>query len=226
LERSCRASGRKLWTIPHGPLHLYRDDTLTDVQARQTLGVPLDAPTALFFGSIRPYKGLDVLLRAFAKVRDRVPNAQLIIAGRPWENFDAYQRIIEEFGLSDRVRIFLGYIPTEEVKLYFSAADLVVLPYRSFAAQSGVGLTAAAFGKPVVVSRVGGLPDLQGDARWVVEPNDPSSLADAMALALENREELERQSAAARRRCEEMSWEDIAERTLAVYRDVCRRGRS
>lgn len=108
---------------------------------------------------IREYKGLDILLEAFAGLDD---SYQLIIAGEPYGSFDKYQRLIDSSPAKDRIRLFTHYIKDSEVKDYFSAADLAVLPYRS-ATQSGISAIAYHFEVPMVVTDVGGLRQAIGD---------------------------------------------------------------
>jgi glycosyltransferase involved in cell wall biosynthesis len=129
------------------------DDTAVAAERRR-LGDP--GLLLLFFGAVRPYKGLDLALQALAQV-DRSLDARLVVAGRFWEPRARYDSLIESLGLGDRVDIRDGYIPNDEVALLFAATDGVVLPYRS-ATQSGVAQLAFAYGKPVVATRVGGLP--------------------------------------------------------------------
>ena len=113
----------------------------------------------LFFGLIREYKGLDILLEAF---RDLPENYELVIAGECYGPFDKYQAIIDSLPGKDRVKVYPGYVRDSEVKNFFSKADLVVLPYRS-ATQSGVGAIACHFGVPMLVTDVGGLREEVGD---------------------------------------------------------------
>ena len=113
----------------------------------------------LFFGLIREYKGLDILLEAF---RDLPGDYRLTIAGECYGPFDKYQEIIDSLPGKDRVEVFEGYVRDSEVKKYFSEADLVVLPYRS-ATQSGISAIACHFGVPMLVTDVGGLKEEVGD---------------------------------------------------------------
>jgi glycosyltransferase involved in cell wall biosynthesis len=140
----------------------------------------LTGPTALFFGLIRPYKGLDVLLRAVALARRRVP-LQLVVAGEFYQDRAPYEALLEQLELRGAVQLLDRYVPNEEVEGYFKAADVVVLPYVS-ATQSGIAQTALLFGRPVIVTRVGGLPEAvrPGETGYVVPPNDPEALAAAL----------------------------------------------
>ena len=130
-----------------------------------------DGKTLLFFGLIREYKGLDILLEAF---RDLPEDYRLIIAGECYGPFDKYREIIDSLPGKDRVEVYEGYVRDSEVKNYFSEADLLVLPYRS-ATQSGVSAIACHFGVPMLVTDVGGLKEEVGESGTgiVAERPDP-----------------------------------------------------
>jgi glycosyltransferase involved in cell wall biosynthesis len=134
----------------------------------------------LFFGLVRAYKGLDVLLRAVARARQHLP-LTLVVAGEFYQDRAPYDALVGELGLQDAVRIVDRYIPNEEVEPYFRAADVVVLPYTS-ATQSGIAQIALSFERPVIVTRVGGLPEAvrDGETGLVVPPGDPAALAAAL----------------------------------------------
>ena len=142
-------------------------------EARRALGLADDANVVLCFGIIRPYKGIDVLLRAFARYAAGDAAARLVIAGCPWCDWEPYQAIIEEEELGGRVDCMLEYVNDVTVARLFAAADLAVLPYTHFDAQSAVGAQMAAHGVPLVVSDVGALPDwVDGDASWIALADD------------------------------------------------------
>lgn len=140
--------------------------------------------TILFFGIIRPYKGLDLLLRALAVLRPKLPRIRLLIAGElfgfPPGEPDPLE-LVEELGLADAVETDIRYIPNEDVGKIFSRAALAVFPYRS-ATQSGAIATAYANGVPVVATRVGSIPDVveEGVSGYLAEPEDVPSLAAAI----------------------------------------------
>ena len=190
--------------------------------ARVRLGLPDGAPVVLCFGALRPYKGVDVLMRAFAQALAAVPEARLVVAGKPWTDWAPYQALAEELGISGRLHAFPRFIPEAEVADFFAAADLVVLPYAQFDAQSGVGMVALGYGKPLLVTRVGGLPELVSDPRFVVEPNDAAMLADRLALCLREPGVLERMQADAAERARAFSWERVAVATVSLYEELCR----
>lgn len=144
--------------------------------ARAALKLPENEPMVLFFGFIRAYKGLDLLLEALAFC----PDIHAVVAGECYEDWAFYQHIIAEKGLEKRVHVFSDFIPNEQVRVFFSAADLVVQPYRT-ATQSGISQIAYHFDKPMVVTKVGGLPEIVTPdvSGYVVEP-EPQAIAAAM----------------------------------------------
>jgi len=139
----------------------------------------------LFFGYIRPYKGLSVLLEALALLKASGDKFCLSIVGRPVEPFEPYEQMIEQYGLSEYVAKHLGYVPMDEVGKHFASTDVVALPYINIS-QSGVLQLAYAFGKPVIVTRTGGLPEVvvEGESGYVVPPGESEPLAQRLrALA-------------------------------------------
>ena len=169
---------------PH-PLYDHYGATLERREALQLLGLPEDRRYVLFFGFIRDYKGLDLLLDAMADRRLAALGARLIVAGEFYGDPKPYLEQIERLGLGDRVVLHTDFIPDSEVNRYFCAADIVAQPYRS-ATQSGVSQIAYHFEKPMVVTRVGGLPEIvpDGKAGFVVEP-EPQAIADALVRYFE-----------------------------------------
>jgi D-inositol-3-phosphate glycosyltransferase len=153
---------------PH-PIYDNYGELMNQQEAKKRLNLPENAPILLFFGFIRAYKGLDLLLEALGKVR--AENIHLVVAGERYEDWKPYQEIIERLQLSEKIHLFPDFIPSEEVKLYFSAADLVVQPYKS-ATQSGISQIAYHFEKPMIVTNVGGLSEIVKNevSGYVVEP--------------------------------------------------------
>jgi len=151
-------------------------------EARAALDLPEDAPVILFFGFVREYKGLHVLLEAMPEVLEELPELHLVVAGEPYDDPERYRRLIRTHGLSDRVHWHDDYIPSGDVPTYFCAADLAVQPYVS-ATQSGVAQIATHFERPMIVTDVGGLAETipHEEAGFVVPPEDPPALADAIA---------------------------------------------
>lgn len=141
------------------PIYSHFGEKLPREEAEKALGLEHGKKNLLFFGLIREYKGLDILLKAFGKLGGEY---QLVVAGEPYGSFEKYQRIIDESPAKERIHLYSHYIKDSEVKLYFSAADLAVLPYRS-ATQSGISAIAYHFEVPMVVTDVGGLRESIGD---------------------------------------------------------------
>lgn len=144
-------------------------------EARSSLD--LAGPILLYFGFVRPYKGLAYLLRALPLVRRKIP-AHLLVVGEFWDDKEKYTQLIDDLGIEDAVTIVDRYVPNEELGRYFDAADAVVLPYVD-ATQSGVIQLAYGFGKPVISTRVGGVPEVvvDGETGYLVPPRDPQALA-------------------------------------------------
>ena len=141
------------------PLYSHFGEKKERVAAEAKLGLKSGKKNILFFGLIREYKGLDILLEAFRRLGDEY---QLIIAGEPYGSFEKYQKIIDSLPEKDRVFMDLKYIKDSEVADYFSAADVAVLPYRS-ATQSGISSVSYHFEVPMIVTSVGGLKETIGD---------------------------------------------------------------
>lgn len=156
---------------PH-PLYTHFGAPLKREDAEKKLHLQSGKKNLLFFGLIREYKGLDILLEAFRLLPD---DYQLIIAGEPYGSFDRYSRILESLPGKDRVHIFPEYIRDSQVKDYFSAADLTVLPYRS-ATQSGISSISYHFEVPMVVTDVGGLRETVGLRGTGLIANKPDSV--------------------------------------------------
>ncbi|HXV12964.1 MAG TPA: glycosyltransferase [Candidatus Krumholzibacteria bacterium] len=151
--------------------------------ARAALG--LSGRVILFFGLVRAYKGLDTLLDAFAACGERL-HATLLVVGEFYEDRGRYDERIRALGIEPRVRVIDEYVPDDAVASYFRAADVVVLPYVS-ATQSAVVQTAFSLDRPVIVTRVGGLPDIveDGVTGYVVPPRSPEDLARAITRFFE-----------------------------------------
>lgn len=153
------------------PLYTSFGEKLNKLEARQKLGLDPTDKIVLFFGLIRKYKGLDMLLDAFGELKND-KKLKLVIAGEFYEDKQPYLDLIEKHQIQDQVILHARFIANEDVKLYFSATDLVALPYRS-ATQSGVTQVSFHFEVPTLVTNVGGLGEIIPDkvAGYVVESN-------------------------------------------------------
>jgi glycosyltransferase involved in cell wall biosynthesis len=189
-----------------------KNKSISRETARRELNI--EGKIILFFGFVRSYKGLDDLLEALPPVLQKNPDALLVIAGEFWKDKSHYFESITRLGIAPRVRIMDKYIPEDQVATLFSAADLVVLPYRSIS-QSGVIPLAFAFGTPVIATRVGGNTDWVEDEKngFLVPTHSPIALASAI-----NRFFLEKKAAAFRKgiagKIAEMEWNSEKERAV------------
>ena len=164
---------------PH-PLYDHFGELATREESLEHLGLDPAYRYILFFGLIRDYKGLDLLLRAYADSRLRDLNVRLLVAGEFYGSSDKYFQLEKELGLQGLVVWKNEFVPSEEVRYCFGAADIIAQPYKT-ATQSGVSQIAYHFGKPMLVTNVGGLAEIvpDGKAGYVVEP-DPTRIADGL----------------------------------------------
>lgn len=165
---------------PH-PIYDHYGEPITKTQACNLLNIDPDGRYALFFGFIRNYKGLDLLIEAMADRRMGEEGVKLIVAGEFYGDPKPYMEQIERLGIGDRIILKSEFIPDSEVNRYFCAADVVVQPYKT-ATQSGVTQIAFHFEKPMIVTNVGGLPEIVPHEKvgFVVEPR-PQAIADEIA---------------------------------------------
>lgn len=173
---------------PHPSYNAFCFAKMTKMQARTQLSLPQDEKVLLFFGFVRPYKGLKHLINAMPDIKERLGNVTLLIVGEfgNAEDKEGYVSQIKMLaasssGLEASIIIYDGYTPDREVEKYFAASDMVVLPYES-ATQSGIVQIAYGFGKPVTVTEVGGLPDVVSHNRtgYVVPPQNKQALTEAI----------------------------------------------
>jgi glycosyltransferase involved in cell wall biosynthesis len=213
LEADFGVPADRIRVIPHGAF-----DYLTRQQKESPLPPDLRAvtgPVILAFGLVRPYKGTDVLLRAFREVE----GAELWIVGMPRMPMDDLRALARE--APGTVRFVDRFITDPEIPAFMRRADLVVLPYRNIE-QSGVLYTGLAFGRPLVLSSVGGFPEIAGQgAARLVPPGDADSLAAELRDLLADRPARDALAdAASAAAATTYSWERIAEQTMELYRDL------
>lgn len=172
--------------IPH-PIYDNYGEIISKVAACEKLSIPADEKYILFFGFIRKYKGLDVLLDAMADERIRQLGIKLIVAGEFYTDRADYDEQIKKHKIEDLLILKTDFIPDSEVGYYFGAADMVVQPYKD-ATQSGISQLAYHYEVPMLVTNVGGLPEIvqHGKAGYVVEPNSPKEVADAIVDFYQN----------------------------------------
>jgi len=210
----------RIRVIHHGAF-----DYLTRLPQEKPLPVELEGaegPVVLFFGLLRPYKGIDTLLGAFRRASASGASAraaELWIVGNPRMDTAPLRRLAEE--APGRVRFLTRFVEDAEIPSIMRRADIVALPYRD-AEHSGVLYAALAFGKPLVLSSVGGFPEVaaSGAAR-LVPPQDPAALAATLSELLgDEATRAELAAAAARAAAGSYSWDEAARRTLALYREL------
>jgi len=189
---------------------------LTREQACTDLKISPNRRILLAFGSVRPYKGLMTALEALHRLVADDPRYCLVVAGQCWEDWGPYQRFIEEHELGPHLNLDLDYVPTPRMEVYFRAADLLLLPYTHFDSQSAVGAVSLDFEVPAIVSRVGGLPDLVKQDRFICRPGDSEDLAAKIRDFFESggREEALADLREVKRG---VSWDAIARQTAAFY---------
>jgi glycosyltransferase involved in cell wall biosynthesis len=212
----------KAFVIPHGSFdYLTRLDGAAELDpAAGELG---GRKVVLAFGLVRPYKGIDVLIDAFAATP---PETVLLVVGRPLMPLEPLRRRARERGVSERVRFIPRFVPETEVRAYFDRADLVVLPYRD-TEQSGVLFTALAFGRPTVATAIGGFVEVgEQGAVALVPPGDDSALAETITRLLADDAARAGLAERARRAAAgPYSWDRVAELTESLYRSLAERSR-
>lgn len=185
LEKFTNTSHKKY--LLH-PLYTAFGEKIPKQEARLKLNLKQDDRVILFFGLIRKYKGLDLLIEAFSLLKAN-PHNKLLIAGEFYEDKQPYLDLISKYKLEEQIMLLNQFIPNDDVKYYFSAADIVALPYRS-ATQSGVTQVSFHFEVPTLVTNVGGLGEIipHNVAGYVVEPN-PQAIALSLEDYFENNKE-------------------------------------
>jgi D-inositol-3-phosphate glycosyltransferase len=237
-ERNCRRllemlpdlNPERVYHIPHGNYAHFGDLELEQREARVRLGLPLEGRMVLFFGMIRPYKGLDLFLQLVKPVRAIHPEVFFAVAGNVMRGErEEYEEQIADLGLSEEdLQVRFAYLTNDEAIAYVCAADLVVLPYREIY-QSGVLLFAFSFGRPVLATRVGSFPETveEGENGWLVESEDVPGMERELVRILGEPDELEKAGRRARQIADEKyGWEGIAEQTVQVYADLMGEGKT
>jgi len=219
LEAAFGIARERIRVVPHGIFEFYRDKELSQAEARKQLGIPDSAQVLLSFGHVRPYKGIEDLIAAYKLARRTLPDLFLVIAGKAW-NEELKREIETQLADAPNKLLHLDYVPSSQIKAFFSAADAVVLPYREFAAQSGPGNIALAFEKPLIVADVGGLPELVANPAAIFEAGNVAALSAAIARCLGDSALLATLAADSTRLRERFSWARIALDTLRVYEEL------
>lgn len=216
----------KIKIIPHGIYDMFlAKKSITQEAARSEIGIPMGKKVVLFFGIIRKYKGLEYLVEAFEEVKRKVNDAFLLIVGKVGgdeEEKKYYSELLSQFRNCNDVRCINEYIPFENVGSYFSASDIVVLPYiKTY--QSGILLLAYAAAKPVIVTETGGLSETveEGKSGFIVPSGDARSLAQGIIMMLESTLQMNQMGKYGKVLADtKYSWKNIADKTLEVYQQL------
>lgn len=206
-----KAYADKTFVVHHGAYSIFRkwDDGSTGEEK----------DTVLFFGRLGEYKGIEQIIDAAPVIKAAVPGLKIVIAGSPAGREEYFRGLRERMAKDPVFEVHERFIPNEEVPAFFSRASLVVTPYVE-ASQSGVISVAYAFGKPVVATRVGGIPEVveDGGTGYLIPPGDHRALADAVIRILRDRDLRRSMGRRALRKSEtDLSWEAAARRTAEVY---------
>ncbi len=224
LVAAFNVDAEKIHVIPVGEYSFLAGELKDKTAARKLLGISANRKVVLFFGYIRKYKGIGVLLESVAIARQSIPEIFLIIAGEPKEDFSIYEQTINKLNLADIILSEIKYIPVEDISTYFSASDVVALPYLNIY-QSGILYLAYAYQRPVIATNVGGLPEVveENKSGFIVPPNDPTEFARAIEKSFSDLNKLERMGRYAYQKAkQDYSWEGIAEKMVVVYKNIIR----
>ena len=204
----------KVHVVPHGSFTAYFPNTVSRESARRSLGISGSRSVFLFLGLIRPYKGVLELVAAFKALKQ--DGACLIIAGKPVRP-ELAEEIRAACAGDPAIMLRLEFVPHESVQLYMNAADVVVTPYRDVLT-SGSIFTAMSFGKPIVAPALGCIPEALGEGGgFIYHPDARDGLLDGLRAALGARADWARTGARNRALAEKLSWDRVAEETLALY---------
>jgi glycosyltransferase involved in cell wall biosynthesis len=214
-------------SISANQLHITRliamNDTLMPehadrVTARNQLNVPLDQQIILFFGTIKSYKGVDILVQAFQNIADQIPQAQLWIVGHP--DSEKQEQSLREYEAHPRIFVHPQFVPSNDAWKYHLAADLIVFPYRHIF-QSAALITALNYQRPVIVTDVGALAESVDGNGWILPPENPDALARTLVEAFSDMARLEHMGRRSKQIIDEHYAPDaIAKQLLAIYIDL------
>ncbi len=206
-----------LTVVPHGHYADYYPPAVSKKEARRELGLPDEAIIFLFFGHIKPYKGIDRLVDAYAGLDEGI-NTRLVLLGKPHVSAPQLVRSLKERAAADpRIITRFEFIPDDLLSFYFSACDLVVLPYLN-SLTSSVAVLAASYGRPILVSKIGCMGEFPTAAAFLFDPATPDSLPKALEQALSA--PLEEMGAAASHYILQFPWSLVAAKTESLYRLV------
>ncbi|MEO6166188.1 MAG: glycosyltransferase family 4 protein [Chitinophagales bacterium] len=212
---------KNIHIVPHGDSDFLFNTPITKEDARKKLGLPMDQQLVLFFGQIKKVKGLDVLLKAHAIVRDQMPNVKLLVVGKPWkveqEEFDA---IVKEKNLEKDCILNYSYVPNEIIPYYFAAADVVTLPYREIYS-SGVMIRSLDYSAAIIASDLDTFKKIivEGENGVMFRNEDEKDLAAKIMGLLRDEEKMKRLRINAKKTADEkFSWKLIGKKVNEIYK--------
>lgn len=209
--------------IPHGNYIDYYENVVSKTEARKQLQLSTEDITFLYFGQIRPYKGVSELIGAFKKLN--CPQAKLLIAGKPLNN-EVIPIIQKGCEGNENIKTFFGFISDNDIQIYMNAADVVVLPYREILT-SGSVILAMSFGKPIIAPAIGGIRDvLDCDGSFLYNPSEEEGLRKALKHVLNTSvENLRLMGVHNFELAKQHRWDEIAKKTYDAYRECLKRHR-
>lgn len=206
---------KPIYVLPHG-LIMTQPQEVERKQARDKFGILPTDKVLLCFGSIRDYKGIDTAIKALSLVENK--DVKLMVAGQCWGEWSQYEELIKHHKLHDRVILKLGFIPSNDVDSIIKSADLILLPYKHFDAQSGVGALVIPYGIPIMVSDVGGLKSYAANEELVFEAGSEKELAKKIRVIFSN-EQLYMESVKGLDIIKQsLDWSVIAKDLVGLYR--------
>lgn len=212
---------RNIHIVPHGDSDFLYNTPIAKEEARKKLGLPADQKLVLFFGQIKKVKGLDVLLRAHAIVRDKMPGVKLLVVGKPWKvEQDEFDAIVKEKNLEKDCILNYAYVPNEIIPYYFAAADIVTLPYREIYS-SGVMIRSLDYSAAIISSDLDTFKKIivEGENGVMFRNEDEKDLAEKIMMLLQDEEKMKRLRINAKKTADEkFSWKMIGGRVNEIYR--------
>jgi len=187
------ANGKKVYRSELPVYDCYQQNDEIDIKkTKEELGFSKDSIVLLFFGYVRKYKGLDILIEAYPEILTEIPEARLLIVGEFYDKPGLYLAQIKKLGIEDKVKVVNEFVPNEDVAKYYEVSDVVILPYRS-ATQSGILNVAYGFNKPVIVTDVGGLSEFvnEGKTGFVVKPDSPNAIVEGVKNFIDVKSEVD-----------------------------------
>ncbi|AFZ59166.1 glycosyltransferase [Anabaena cylindrica FACHB-243] len=204
----------KIYVIPHGHYSEFYGNSMPQIEARKALGIPLTGKVYLNLGMLRPYKGVERLLKVWLENPEFLQESHLLIAGKALD--ESYlQKLTQLAANTQRVIFHPDFVEDSRVHLFFSAADVVVLPFEKILT-SGSLILAMSYNKPIIAPRTDGIAETLGKADWLLyEYQDPQGLW--KSLKDSNQIDLEKLSEIVKQECAKLSWNDIGIKTSVIY---------